>query len=84
MITVLFFASIRDSVGMERFSLTFSSSLKTIDDVVNQCKKELPKLTPVLIAHPKLMFALNQEIVRADAEVKDGDEVALLPPLTGG
>jgi molybdopterin converting factor small subunit len=42
-------------------------------------------------AHPKLnalesslKVALNEEITREDAELKDGDRVALLPPVVGG
>jgi molybdopterin synthase sulfur carrier subunit len=30
------------------------------------------------------MAALNQEMTRLNAPVKDGDEVAFFPPVTGG
>jgi len=48
-------------------------------------------LSKAFEAHPKLSalesslkVALNEEITREDAELKDGDRVALLPPIVGG
>ena len=33
---------------------------------------------------PGLLYALNKSYVRRDAELADGDEVALIPPVSGG
>lgn len=33
---------------------------------------------------PKLMFAVNQEFTKPTATLKDGDELALIPPMSGG
>ncbi len=84
MITVLFFASIRDSTGIDRYTVAYSPDLKTVSDVVAHCRKALPKLDQHLNSHAKLMYALNQEMVRQAAGISDGDELALLPPVTGG
>ena len=32
----------------------------------------------------RLHVAINQEIVKADAAIRDGDEIAWFPPVTGG
>jgi molybdopterin converting factor small subunit len=35
--------------------------------------------------HQRAQIAINQEIVRrADHPVRDGDEIAFLPPMSGG
>jgi len=34
--------------------------------------------------HDKLAVAVNLEYVRAEDQVKQGDEVALIPPVSGG
>lgn len=33
---------------------------------------------------PKILFAVNQEFVKPSHLLKDGDELALLPPMSGG
>jgi molybdopterin synthase sulfur carrier subunit len=32
----------------------------------------------------RLMMAVNQEIVRPEAPIRDGDEIGIFPPVTGG
>ena len=43
--------------------------------------KKLPEIRDFL---PKLAFAINREYVKPDAILRDGDELALLPPVSGG
>ena len=33
---------------------------------------------------PKVAFAINREYVKPDALLREGDELALLPPVSGG
>ena len=40
-----------------------------------------PELSPM---RNNLAFAVNQEYARMDAPVSPGDEVAVLPPVSGG
>jgi len=37
-----------------------------------------------LIQTRKVLVSVNQEIAHPDTTIKDGDEVALLPPFAGG
>ena len=37
-----------------------------------------------LLTTKNLRFAVNQDMARADTPVHDGDEVAFLPPVSGG
>ena len=36
------------------------------------------------LADPNLHVAVNQQIVQADTAIRDGDEIAWFPPVTGG
>jgi molybdopterin converting factor small subunit len=48
-------------------------------------KKHITSLFPALKPfYKELTFALNGEIVEKDTTLKDGDEVSLLPPMSGG
>ena len=37
-----------------------------------------------LLQKKKVLVSVNQDIAHEDLEVKDGDEIALLPPFAGG
>ena len=72
---VLLFASLRDRAGWEERSIAFSEAGMTAAQVWDQF--ELGPLESVCVA-------VNQELVRADQPLRAGDELAFLPPFTGG
>ena len=80
MAKVKFFASLRDLVGLEEIVL----------DVVDHRSllKELEKLLSAegyeAISAASVKIALNHEIVEPDFEIRHNDEIAFLPPITGG
>lgn len=43
-----------------------------------------PELLSIIRRQAMLKVAVNQEFVDFNAEVKDGDEIAFLPPVSGG
>jgi molybdopterin synthase sulfur carrier subunit len=77
---VIYFAQARDVTGTkgEEFRLEVKSIVK---DALSKAFKAHPKLSAL---ESSLKIALNEEITREDAELKDGDRVALLPPVVGG
>lgn len=74
-IEVRYFASLREEFGRSADSLA-TGDIQTVADVWSQVSG-----TPM---PDNLLMAINLEYVSADAEVKDGDEVAFFPPVTGG
>jgi len=79
-IQVKFFASMRDLIGDDReidAQLIKQQAINTIDDLWNYCANGKERPVNVLIA-------LNMDYVDARANIKDGDEVAFFPPVTGG
>jgi molybdopterin converting factor small subunit len=36
------------------------------------------------LSHYRFVVSLNNELITGDAELKDGDEAAMLPPFSGG
>jgi molybdopterin synthase sulfur carrier subunit len=75
-ITVRYFASLKESVGRSEDDLIFTRLL-TVNDVWNLANpdKSLPG---------NILAAVNMDYVEFDNIVKDGDEVAFFPPVTGG
>jgi molybdopterin synthase sulfur carrier subunit len=75
-ITVKFFASLREYVGQSDAEVA-DSKANTVAEVWSQATKNmtLPDNT---------LMAVNMDYVDAAHSVKAGDEVAFFPPVTGG
>ena len=73
MITVLAFARYRDLLGFDRIEAPTAPTLGALLEDARFAK--LPK---------DALLAVNQEFAERSAAIKDGDEVALLPPVSGG
>ncbi len=54
-----------------------------VKDLVGQLKTGYPAIGE-LIQKKKVLVSVNQEIAHEETEIRDGDEVALLPPFAGG
>ena len=75
-IEIRFFASLRERLGMHDTQLAAQGQL-TVADVWRQA-------TGTDAPPPNVLAAVNQEYAALDAPVRDGDEVAFFPPVTGG
>lgn len=74
---VLFFAHLRDAVG-EDF-LRLDAGGKTVAELKAELssKYDLPKMDTV-------MTAVNEEFAQDYEVIHEGDEVAFIPPVSGG
>ncbi|MEH7251482.1 MULTISPECIES: molybdopterin converting factor subunit 1 [Bacillaceae] len=74
---VLFFAHLRDAVGEE--FLKIEAAGKTVGDLKAELtlRYDLPKLDTV-------MTAVNEEFAQDDEVIQAGDEIAFIPPVSGG
>ena len=79
-VRVLFFASLVDLMGGRRRSL-YLPAAATIADALHDLAKDVPEITS---RAPHVSFALNEKFVPADTPLSDGDELALIPPVSGG
>ena len=75
-ITVKFFAGLRESLNRSDASIEVSESLNA-RSVWSQATDNAPMPENTLCA-------INMEHLELDHPVKDGDEVAFFPPVTGG
>lgn len=81
-IKVRFFAMLKTKAGKEEVVLTVPENV-SLDKVKNMLKAEFPAIAE-LIDRKNILFSVNQEFALQDTILKDGDEVALLPPFSGG
>ncbi|USD59317.1 molybdopterin synthase sulfur carrier subunit [Vibrio sp. SCSIO 43140] len=81
MIKVLFFAQTRELVGVD--SVDLDMDFATVEDIRAHLATQEGKWD-LALEQGKLLAAVNQDIMPLDSAVKDGDEVAFFPPVTGG
>lgn len=81
-IKVLYFASIKDSLGKKDEELELKDG-ETLQSLLNLLKSKNANLAKFLDAH-SFLIAVNEEIANLDTILKPNDEIAILPPLSGG
>ncbi|HLB81463.1 MAG TPA: MoaD/ThiS family protein [Gemmatimonadales bacterium] len=79
-IRVRLFARYAELVGRAEAAVSVSLPA-TVDDVVRRLRDEFPGAREL---PERPLAAVNLRQVKLDTRVKDGDEVALLPPIAGG
>ena len=83
MINVVFFASLREELGVESVSMD-SSGITDVHGVLAGLGKHLTGQWHESLTCSNTLIAVNQEMANIESSVSDGDEVAFLPPVTGG
>ena len=79
-VTVRLFARLRDIAGATELARDLAPGA-TIRDVWRQLEKEFPELVPY---ERSISTAINADYARMDQVIGEGDEVAFLPPVSGG
>jgi molybdopterin synthase sulfur carrier subunit len=81
MIEIRYFASFRESLGLEAERLEWPAPLPAAVLLERLSGRPEPWAR---VLGGRVMVAINQELAGLDARVQDGDEVAFFPPVTGG
>lgn len=77
---ILFFAQLKDATKCDSTEIVLVSLLSS-----EQLWAELLEKFPALAAHrPSVRLAKNCEYTTSDAQFVNSDEVALIPPVSGG
>lgn len=82
MVTVRLFAIYKEKAKTDRFELDIKQGMKA-KDLLEAMKEKIPSIRDI-IKEGRGMLAVNQEVAKPDTIVNDGDEVALIPPVSGG
>jgi len=82
MITLKYFASLKSIAEKEEDHLDIENPI-TIDQLSDIIAKTVPKMAE-MIREKKVLITINQEMASVDTIIHDGDEVAFLPPFSGG
>ena len=79
-VRVLFFGVLKDLAGKASDSINLPENA-TLGDVLRHYEQVIPRLKDTA---PSLAMSVNQEYAGPTTRLNPGDEVALLPPVSGG
>ena len=81
---VLYFAWVRTKIGLAEETLPLPDGVETVGQLLAWLKARGGGFAEALKDTAFIRVAVNQEFATADIRLKDSDEVALFPPVTGG
>ncbi len=84
MIKVLYFAHIRESLGLACESLELDPSVSDVGGLIAWLCHRGGVWSETLSGGQRMLVAVNQEFANGATRIHDQDEVALFPPVTGG
>jgi MoaE-MoaD fusion protein len=79
-VSVRLFAGLHELLGQRDVTLELADEA-TVADLCDQLSHQYPVVTPYLTT---LICAVADEYVPSDHRLRDGDDVALIPPVSGG
>jgi molybdopterin synthase sulfur carrier subunit len=79
-----YFASIRETLGLDQEAIELPVAVRTVDDLRAHLRLRGGIWDEVLGEGKVLRCALNHQMVNSSTELVEGAEVAFFPPVTGG
>jgi len=81
-VKVRFFAVLKSLVGKSELSLDIEEG-SSFGPFLGKLKTDFPALDKIM-KEGKILISVNQDVVGDEYLLKDGDEIAFLPPFAGG
>ncbi len=79
-VSVRLFAGAAEAAGVRVHQMSIEDGA-TVDQLFDRMADQFPVLAAMKAS---LKFAVNQEFVEMDQNLSDGDEIAVIPPVSGG
>lgn len=83
-IRLLYFARLREVLGLARETLVLDTAQPTLADLLATLRSRGGVWSEELAQGRNFRMAINQDIAGPEATLRDQDEVAIFPPVTGG
>lgn len=84
MITVLYFARLREAFGMATEQIVLPAGVRDLASLQELLRSRGGAWVEELADGKPVRAAVNQDMARGETLIADGDEIAFFPPVTGG
>ena len=84
MVTLLYFARLRETLGLSSEQVELPATVQTIGQITDWLRQRGGAWESELAPGRSVRAAVNQVMASADSAVNAGDEIAFFPPVTGG
>ncbi|MBT6416528.1 molybdopterin converting factor subunit 1 [Candidatus Puniceispirillum sp.] len=84
MVTILYFAWLREHTGCAREEVMINDDIQTVADIVSYLKKQSDGHAKALGDMETVRVAVNRSYGSVETKITAGDEIAFFPPVTGG
>jgi len=81
---ILFFAKLREDIGHSSEVIPLPENITTIKGLIDHLRQQGENYQAAFQNEAALRAAVNQSHVGLDHPIKDNDEIAFFPPMTGG
>jgi molybdopterin synthase sulfur carrier subunit len=83
-VRLLYFAWLRAKIGTAEEELALPSQIHDVNGLLLWLKSRGPGYAEALKSLDTVRVAVNQDYVGPEHQIRDDDEVAIFPPVTGG
>ena len=84
MASVLYFASLAETIGSKSEQLELPTDCKTVTGLVELLRARGEPFASTFDGKTRILVAINQQMSEPEASIRDSDEIAFFPPVTGG
>lgn len=84
MLTVHYFASIREKLALDSEQLEVPEHIDSVTALVDYLISLHGSAWEAVLKNASVLVAVNQSVADYSSLLRDGDEVAFFPPVTGG
>ncbi len=84
MVTLLYFARLREVLDVASERIALPVTVDSTEQLIAWLRQRGETWQREFAPGKNFRIAVNQQMAEANTSVKDGDEIALFPPVTGG
>jgi molybdopterin synthase sulfur carrier subunit len=82
MLHIIYFAQLKDDINCSDEDIDWQAHMVTVKDLKTLLSTRSPKWQHAF--QKNILSAVNQTMAHDEHAIKDGDEIAFFPPVTGG